>query len=313
MTIIKCTNLTKFYGREKVAALNGLTLDIPVNCVFGFLGPNGAGKTTTIKILTGLMKPSSGEARVAGEEVSLNSLKLRSKIGYLGQEPRMYSWMKGRELLLFVGEIFGFDKAARRKQADRLLEMSGLSAVSDKKISSFSGGMLQRLGIAQALVSNPQVLFLDEPTSSLDPIGRKEVLEFIHQLKNETTVFMSTHILSDVERICDIVAIVDQGKLVTEDKLENLKKRFSPLQIEIEFEHEQKCIDLENILKTTTIKDFRRQESTLFILPADIETDKRMLLGIINDQNLPLIRFELSHLSLEDVFVRLVGENNKWI
>ena len=209
-------------------ALSGLDLSVKENTVFGFLGPNGSGKTTTIKILTGLMKPTSGEATVAGEEVKANSIRLRQKIGYLGQEPRMYGFMRGMELLVFVGKVFGFSHVESKKRAGELLDIAGLSEAANKKISAYSGGMLQRLGIAQALMGKPDVLFLDEPTSALDPMGRKKILEFIMHLKKDITIFMSTHILSDVERICDAVAIIDKGKLVIQGSTGVEKEVFVP-------------------------------------------------------------------------------------
>jgi len=163
--MIRCEALSKCYGGETVMALDQLNLEVEKNSVFGFLGPNGAGKTTTIKILTGLMSHSSGRAWVAGEAVSKNNTNLRRKIGYLGQEQKMYGWMKGEELLQFVGEVFGLSKRERVLKAGELLEMAGLKDAAHKKVSSYSGGMLQRLGIAQALVGKPEVLLLDEPTS----------------------------------------------------------------------------------------------------------------------------------------------------
>lgn len=309
MTIIQCEGITKFYGRDKIPALNGLNLNVPDHIVYGFLGPNGAGKTTTIRILTGLLQPSTGRAFVAGEEVMQNSLKLRSRIGYLGQKPSMYGWMNGWELLMFVGEIFGLDKAGRKKRSSELLEISGLSSAARKRISAYSAGMIQRLGIAQALVSRPEVLFLDEPTSALDPIGRKEVLEFIDRLKQETTVFMSTHILSDVERICDIVAIIDHGKLITEESIDHLCQKYAPLQIEIEFREEKECLEFQTFLNREKL-NYRRDEKIIFVFTDNIEVDKQKLLGIIYNQNFPITRFALTNISLEDVFVKLVEKKN---
>jgi ABC-2 type transport system ATP-binding protein len=308
MTIIKCSNLKKQYKGESVFALSGLELSVEEKTVFGFLGPNGAGKTTTIKILTGMMKPSDGNAVVAGEEVKLNSVRLRQKIGYLGQEPRMYGWMKGLELLIFVGKVFGFSNAESKHRANEMLRMAGLSEAAHKKISAYSGGMLQRLGIAQALMGKPEVLFLDEPTSALDPIGRKEVLEFIQNLKKDITIFMSTHILSDVERICDTVAIIDKGQLVVQDKMQALRKRFASKQIEIVFETLEAFRSFISAAKgmnweIVSIEEFRK----VTINALDIDRVKHESLGLISAHHFSIDRFEIKDASLEDVFVKLVG------
>lgn len=307
MTIIKCTGLKKQYKGDSVYALSGLDLSVEENSVFGFLGPNGAGKTTTIKILTGMMNLSGGEATVAGEQVKLNSVSLRKKIGYLGQEPRMYGWMKGLELLVFVGRVFGFSQTESRKRAYEMLDLAGLMEAANKKISAYSGGMLQRLGIAQALMGKPEVLFLDEPTSALDPIGRKEVLEFILELKQNTTIFMSTHILSDVERICDSVAIIDKGHLVVQDKMQNLRKRFASRQIEIVFESTDPFLSFTDIVKGMKWEFTLNEEDRRITLnSADINSLKHECLDIISANHLSIDRFEMKDAGLEDVFVKLV-------
>ncbi len=306
--MIKCVNLTKIYGKESVAALDNLNIEVNKNSVYGFLGPNGAGKTTTVKILTGLMRQTSGEFFIAGLPNNINSAELRKKIGYLGQEPRMYSGMKAKNLLMFVGELFGQSVLQRGKKADELLEMAGLSKVSGKKISEFSGGMLQRLGIAQALMGNPEVLFLDEPTSALDPIGRKEVLEFIYNLKATCTVFMSTHILSDVERVCDTVAIINKGKLVVQEKTEVLKKSYSDKIIEIDFSGNQQAEAFEEKIRSVnTCEILSSSQNKLRIHPENIEKDKAGLLKIITSSGFEIEKFEVVTANLEDVFVKLIG------
>jgi ABC-2 type transport system ATP-binding protein len=308
MTIINCSGLKKQYKGESGFALSGLDLSVEEKTVFGFLGPNGAGKTTTIKILTGMMKPSGGKAVVAGEEVNLNSVRLRQKIGYLGQEPRMYGWMKGLELLIFVGKVFGFSNTESKDRANEMLRMAGLSEAAHKKISAYSGGMLQRLGIAQALMGKPEVLFLDEPTSALDPIGRKEVLEFILNLKKDITIFMSTHILSDVERVCDTVAIIDKGHLVVQDKMQELRKRFASRQIEIVFETRDALLSFINAAKGMNWEIVSDEEFRKVTIKAlDIDRVKHESLGLISAHHFSIDRFEMKDASLEDVFVKLVG------
>lgn len=308
MTIIKCVGLEKRYKGESEFSLSGLNLSVEEKTVFGFLGPNGAGKTTTIKILTGMMKPTGGDAVVAGEQVRLNSVSLRRKIGYLGQEPRMYGWMKGLELLVFVGKVFGYSEAESKKMAHEMLEMAGLNNAANKKISSYSGGMVQRLGIAQALMGKPEVLFLDEPTSALDPIGRKEVLEFILQLKKDMTIFMSTHILSDVERICDTVAIIDKGKLVVQDKMLELKKRYAAKQLEIIFETPEGFLSFSNEaigMNWDTVLNPELRKVTL--QSPDIDRVRHECLGLISLHHFSIDKFEMKDAGLEDVFVKLIG------
>lgn len=207
---ISITGLTKHYG--SVRALTDLSLEVPPGSVYGFLGPNGAGKTTALKVLAGLARATSGTATINGVSVSAAGVH-RREIGYLAQEPRFYGWMTGRETLRYVARFRGFDPESARR-IGRLLERVGLADAADRRTSTYSGGMRQRLGIAQALAGRPSVILLDEPASSLDPIGRKDVLELMRELKGETTVFYSTHILDDVQRVSDHVAILDNGRLI---------------------------------------------------------------------------------------------------
>jgi ABC-2 type transport system ATP-binding protein len=195
-----------------VQALTDLTLDVPTGTVFGFLGPNGAGKTTALKVLAGLARATSGSATVDGVAVSAAG-DHRRHLGYLAQDPRFYGWMTGRETLRYVASFRGIG-ADRERAIGELLGRVGLTDAADRRTSTYSGGMRQRLGIAQALVGRPAVILLDEPVSALDPIGRKDVLDLMRELKGETTVFYSTHILDDVQRVSDHVAILDHGRLI---------------------------------------------------------------------------------------------------
>lgn len=309
--MIRCVNLSKTYGKEKSPALSDLNIEVAKNTVYGFLGPNGAGKTTTVKILTGLLRPTSGEFFIAGIPNNINSVSLRRKIGYLGQEHKMYSGMRAKHLLMFVGEIFGQSKQERIVRADELLAMAGLTDAANKKISEFSGGMVQRLGIAQALMGNPEVLFLDEPTSALDPIGRKEVLEFISTLRESCTVFMSTHILSDVERVCDTVAILNKGKLIVQEKTGTLKKRFSEKLIEIEFTKTEDVEIFKSKFSKSQSSDILKVENnSILIHPANLTEDKSGLLQIIAASGLEIEKFEVKSATLEDVFVKLIGDES---
>ena len=217
---IQARGLTKRFGR--ILALDRLDLTVPQGSIFGLLGPNGAGKTTAIRILTGLARPSDGSASVGGVMVGLDRPDLRRGIGYLDQDPRFYGWMKGRELLELVGRLHGLEGADLRARVAEMLDRAGLTAAAERRIGGYSGGMRQRLGIAQAMLHRPRVLILDEPVSSLDPEGRRDLLGLISSLRGDATVLISTHVLSDVERICDRVAILHRGRLVTEGPLEEL-------------------------------------------------------------------------------------------
>ena len=207
---ISMVGLTKHY--KGVQALTDLTLDVPAGTVFGFLGPNGAGKSTTLKILAGLARPTAGSATINGLPVSAAG-DHRRELGYLAQDPQFYGWMTGRETLRYVASYHGSDPD-RERWIGELLERVGIADAGDRRTATYSGGMRQRLGIAQALVGRPAVILLDEPVSALDPIGRKDVLDLMRELKGETTVFYSTHILDDVQRVSDHVAILDHGRLI---------------------------------------------------------------------------------------------------
>jgi ABC-2 type transport system ATP-binding protein len=209
-TAISMVGLTKHY--KDVHALTDLTLEVPAGTVFGFLGPNGAGKTTALKLIAGLARATAGSATVNGVPVSAAG-EHRRQLGYLAQDPRFYGWMTGRETLRYVAHLHGMESGQEQRIAS-LLERVGIADAADRRTESYSGGMRQRLGIAQALVGRPAVILLDEPVSALDPIGRKDVLELMQELKGETTVFYSTHILDDVQRVSDHVAILDHGRLI---------------------------------------------------------------------------------------------------
>ena len=192
---------------------------MPAGSVFGFLGPNGAGKTTTLRILGGLARPTAGSAAVLGHDVASAGNAVRTQIGFLPDVPGFYKWMTAAEFLRFAGGLFSIDDATLRARVAALLDLAGLASV-DARIGTFSRGMKQRLGVAQALINAPRLLLLDEPTSALDPIGRKEVLDMIAALAGRTTVFFSTHILADVERVCDTVAVLDRGRVVAQDSID---------------------------------------------------------------------------------------------
>lgn len=225
--IVEIENLNKdyevgFWKKRKVRALDNLNLQVEAGQIFGFLGGNGAGKTTTIKILMRLLFPTSGAAQILGRDIS--DVKMHARIGYCPENPYFYDYLTARELLVYFAELFGINSAERKKRAEDLLARVGLNEKDwNKQLRKFSKGMLQRVGLAQALVNQPEIVFLDEPMSGLDPIGRREIRELIADLREQgTTVFMSTHILSDIEALCDRVAILRGGKLAATGKLDEL-------------------------------------------------------------------------------------------
>ncbi len=223
MDMLSITGLYKRFGDKEV--LSGLDLSVPEHSIFGFVGKNGSGKTTTMKTVLGLLKADGGEIRVNGEAVVYGQTATNRYIGYLPDVPEFYPFMTAPEYLRFCGEISGLSKAENEERINELLSLVGL-ADEKHRIKGFSRGMKQRLGIAQALLNRPKLLICDEPTSALDPVGRKEILDILVSVKNETTVLFSTHILSDVERICTDVAFLSNGVVNIQGKLSEIKTKY---------------------------------------------------------------------------------------
>ena len=302
---IRCAGLSKRYG--SVTALNGLDLTVPTNSIFGLLGPNGAGKSTTMKLLTRQIVPSGGQAWVAGVPISSQAADVRNRIGYLSEQPAFYSWMTGLEFLSFVGELFGLDAILRRKRCYELLELVGLKGAAKKRIGAYSHGMRQRLGIAQALMNQPEVLFLDEPVSALDPMGRKEVLEMLASLKGKSTVFFSSHILTDVDRICDEVAVLHKGKLLVQSPTQSLKEQYAQPVITIEVESDGNA--LSNLLSQEPyVRRVDLKENRARVLVSDLALAKERLPMLLAQARLSLLLYEVTLPTLEDVFVKLIEE-----
>ncbi len=224
---VEIRNLTKdyetgFLKKKRVRALDDLTLDVKPGQIFGFLGGNGAGKTTTIKTLMRLQFPTAGTARILGRDI--DDVQMHGRIGYCPENPYFYDYLTARELMEYFGELFGLDAATRKRKCEELLTAVGLEETDWKRqLRKYSKGMLQRVGLAQSLINDPEIVFMDEPMSGLDPVGRREIRELIAGLREKgTTVFMSTHILSDIEALCDEVAILRRGKLAACGNLSDL-------------------------------------------------------------------------------------------
>ena len=306
--IVEIENLSKdyevgFWKKKKVRALDGLNLQVEGGQIFGFLGGNGAGKTTTIKILMSLMFPTTGTARILGSDIS--DVKMHSRIGYCPENPYFYDYLKARELMNYFGELFGLDAAQRNRKTEELLTKVGLEEKDwNKQLRKFSKGMLQRVGLAQSLINEPEIVFLDEPMSGLDPIGRREIRELIAELREKgTTVFMSTHILSDIEALCDNVAILRGGKLAATGNLNDLLTNSGETQI---FEITVKGVTAE-VLRSEIANIFgatvsaKPNGATIQVLD---EKDIDKLLPIIRNEGGSLISVQPVRQSLEELFVK---------
>ena len=306
MSSVHVDALKKYYGA--VHALDGLQLEVAPGTIFGFLGPNGAGKTTTLRILTGLARPTSGTAQVAGVDVLMEGSRLSRHIGHLPEEPAFYTWMTPREFLDYLGRLYGLSSKARLSRTRELLALVHLEEVSKRRIAGFSRGMRQRLGVAAALIHHPEVLFLDEPASALDPAGRKEVLDLIENLRGQCTVVMSTHILADVERVCDVVGIIAKGRMLVQSRREQLLEKYAIPAFEVEGDDQAALL--------LWAQELRRLPWVISVVPRngpfritvrDVQSAKRTLLAMAVNSGLTLNRYEEVRPSLEDVFLQLVG------
>ena len=307
MKAISTSGLSKYYKETK--ALDGLSMEVPENVVFGFLGPNGAGKTTAIKLLTGFISPTKGSAQVAGKDIRSDSLELQSVIGLLPDVPAFYDWMNAEEYLRYIGELHRLDSKTIRRRMDHLLSLVELKKESRRRIGGYSRGMRQRLGIAQSLMNEPKVLFMDEPTSALDPVGKRKVLALIKDLKQVSTVFMSTHNLNEVERVCDMVGIINEGRLITVSSVESLQKKYARALFEMEF-IEDPSLFFETIKHLPWLSEpevtTRNGVPVARVKAVDTELARRELPRVISESGLTLLRYEHILPSLEDVFVEIL-------
>jgi ABC-2 type transport system ATP-binding protein len=312
---VACRGLTKrFPGGDGVLAVDRLDLDVPAGSVFGLLGPNGAGKTTTLRLITGLARPTAGEVTIDGEAVGGTErvATARRAIGVLDQDPRYYGWMTGKELVELAARLQGLPPAEARRRATETLGLVGLEGAARRRIAGYSGGMRQRLGIAQALVARPRLLILDEPVSSLDPEGRRDLLVLIAELRASATVLFSTHVLADVERICDRVGIIDHGRLVTEGPLDELLARHALPRYRIEPDPGQDAAVaglVERLRATPWVDDVQLAEGRVVVSVSDELAASVGLLPRVVDAGVRLAAFERVRPSLEDVFLRLVGRD----
>lgn len=295
--MLHITGLTKRFGDKEV--LKGIDLAVPEHSIFGFIGKNGAGKTTTMKTVLGLLKPDSGEITVAGEKVIYGQTSTNRFIGYLPDVPEFYNFMTPKEYLAFCGEISGLEKSEIASRSAELLDLVGLSG-EKHRIKGFSRGMKQRLGIAQALLGKPQLLICDEPTSALDPVGRKEILDILLAAREQTTVLFSTHILSDVERICTDVAFLNNGTVQMQGKLEDIKSNYRTDEYLIETEKESDLTRILNAFPTA------KQDGNTQLHLTEKDNNLFELMSFVTDNKIPILKIERMEPTLEKLFMEVI-------
>ena len=299
MDMLRISGLEKRFGDKQV--LKGLELTVPEHSIFGFVGKNGAGKTTTMKTVLGLLRADAGEIWVNGEEVVYGQTATNRHIGYLPDVPMFYPFMTASEYLHFCGEITGLCRAETENRSRELLELVGLAG-EKQRIRGFSRGMKQRLGIAQALLNRPKLLICDEPTSALDPVGRKEILDILLAVREQTTVLLSTHILSDVERICTDVAFLDNGVAGLQGPLSQIKTKYRSEAYLLETEREEDTAALLEAFSDTekiggNRLTFYEKQNTL-----------HDVLGFAAQRKLSLVKLERAEPSLESLFMEVTGK-----
>ncbi len=304
MNILEISDLQMSFGTNHV--LRGLNMEVPEHAIFGFVGRNGAGKTTTMKIVLGLLKAQGGSVTVCGETVSYGATRTNRHIGYLPDVPEFYGYMRPREYLKLCGEITGLAPAKIKSRSEELLELVGLEGVN-RRIGGFSRGMKQRLGIAQALLNEPRLLICDEPTSALDPIGRRQVLDILSAIKGRTTVVFSTHILSDVERICDHIAVLEQGQLALSGTLAEIQKQQRRNSFRIRFATEAEATAF------TQLEELNRGGVELILDGKELQIscedgsiDGQKLVDLLSEHRLAPENFEAMEPTLEDLFTEVV-------
>jgi ABC-2 type transport system ATP-binding protein len=307
--VIDTQGLSKNYNG--VEALKSLDLKVPERAIFGFLGPNGAGKTTTIKLLLGLARPTSGSGLIFGQDIVDHSLKIRERIGYLAQDPRFYEYMTARETLRFKAQFYyRGPEADIESRVAETLALVGLADKADRPIKGFSGGERQRLGIAQAQVNYPDLLILDEPAASLDPMGRRDVLEVMERLRKHTTIFYSTHILDDVQRVSDSVAILNHGQLVAQAPIEELLAGTEGTVYTVNIEGDTREVQhriAEQPWVSSINVDSHNGLTTLQVAVTDEETARAHLLRLVlADERVIVTSFGPRTYELEEVFLNIV-------
>jgi ABC-2 type transport system ATP-binding protein len=316
--VIETQNLSKVY--KETQALQGLNLAVKEHSIFGFLGPNGAGKSTTIKLLLGLIQPSGGRATIFGQDVQRNSVEIRKRVGYLAQDPRYYEHMTARQILIYTARFFyRGPKELIEARVEEMLEMVGLDDKADRPMRGFSGGERQRLGIAQAQVNYPDLLILDEPAASLDPMGRHDVLEVMEKLRKYSTIFYSTHILEDVQRVSDTVAILNRGMLIAEAPISELLAGDGSSavyditltgQTEAALAAARSRVTGQPWVQNLNITSDNGQSRWQVSVSDETAAEDLLLDLILEDRSLKVRQFGRKTCNLEEVFLNLVSKEN---
>jgi len=313
--MIEAEKLTKYY--DKVAAIEDVSFTVGKGEIVGFLGPNGAGKTTTMRILTGFLPPSSGTARVAGHDILTNSLQVRRRIGYLPEAVPLYTDMKVAAYLEFVAEVKGLERRERRRSVGQIMEKCRIVDVQRMLIGSLSRGYRQRVGIAQALLNNPEVLILDEPTVGLDPKQIIEIRQLIKELSGQSTIILSTHILPEVSMVCQRVIIINDGHIIAVDTPENLTARLqnsAKLLLTVDGpvgQVEEALTRLPGVLRVEP-KDDARDATVSFVVESERSRDlRREVSRLIVDRGWGLLELRPADMTLEEIFIRLVTEEHQ--
>lgn len=300
MDMLKVSHVQKAFGSSRI--IEDLSFSVKEHTLYGFIGQNGAGKTTTMKMILGLLSLDKGEILVNGEPVSFGQNKTNRYIGYLPDVPEFYGFLTPLEYLDLCGQITGMSREEIRKRSEELLEMVGLSEKAKKRIHGFSRGMKQRLGIAQALLNEPKLLICDEPTSALDPLGRKEILDILLQVKEHTTVIFSTHVLSDVERICDEVGLLHQGRLAVSGSIEEIRKMHKSDGFEMEFKTPAEARQFQ-----AALPGGEPVGKTVLFYPGNAEQRMQTAFGILADRQISPVRIEMREPTLESLFMEVIG------
>lgn len=309
---INTQGLTKKY--DSGFTLNPLDLTIERNSIVGFLGPNGSGKTTTVKLLLGLIKPTSGRGTVLGYDIQRDSLALRARVGYMGQESKFYGFMTVLETLRFVASIYYKDTKSRKinNRIDEKLKQVGLAQKADRKVSELSGGERQRLGFAQALINDPELLILDEPAASLDPLGRREIFDLVESLRGSATIFFSTHILDDVEKVCDSVTILKDGNCLANGPIDEVlgdgQTSAYILVLDSYYADTAKALKEQPWVSSVDIRHGKIGVEYKIHSESPHELEARILRLVLEDNNVTVLEFRREERTLETAFMRLVGE-----
>jgi ABC-2 type transport system ATP-binding protein len=310
--IISTDSLSKNYNG--VMALKNLNLQVRKNSIYGFLGPNGAGKTTTIKLLLGLIRPTSGTGTVLNHDIMRENMKIRARTGYLPQEPRFYEHMTAREILRFTARFFFYGpKNEIEKRISEMLELVGINEKADRPIKGFSGGEKQRLGIAQAMIHYPDLLILDEPTASLDPVGRHMILELMENLREFCTIFYSTHILDDVQRVSDTVGILNHGTMVAKGNIEKLlagsEGTIYLVTLKGDSESSYKTVSDQPWVSDIDVMKKNNQVRWQIKVTDDQLAEEKLLRLILENQNVKVTDYRLKQYELEEIFLQVLEED----